>query len=158
MRVQALAGIPTIAIVLWVSALACCADGQTYTLSGYVYEGAPGGQSTPLAEVIVELYCSNDSDAPGVLADSTTTIPERMQETLETGLRELVGEDRIRHVRVELSSAGTSSLDYEIEVDVDGDAAPRREVIRRAISQLLVDACHENHWEIPFPQLTVHTT
>jgi hypothetical protein len=90
------------------------------------------------------------------LPDSTTTIPDRMQETLETGLKDLAGKECIQHVRVELSAAGTSSLDYEIEVDVDGEAAPRRDVIRRAISQLLVKACNENHWEIPFTQLTVH--
>ena len=88
--------------------------------------------------------------------DSTTGIPVLMRQKLESGLRELVGEDLLRHVRVELSAAGTSSLDYEIEVDIAGAAAPRRPVIRRAVSRLLVDACNEHGWEIPFPQLTLH--
>lgn len=88
--------------------------------------------------------------------DSTTGIPVLMRQKLESGLRQLVGEDLLQHVRVELSAAGNSSLDYEIEVDIGGAAASRRPVIRRAVSRLLVEACNEHGWEIPFPQLTVH--
>ena len=91
-------------------------------------------------------------------AESTTTIPECMQKTLELGLQNLIGKDQIRHLRVELCAAGPSSLNYQIELDVEGANAPKREVIRRAISQLLVNASNENHWEIPFPQLTVHSS
>ena len=89
-------------------------------------------------------------------ADSVTTIPDLMQQKLEAGLRELVGAAQLKHVRVHLSEAGASSLDYEIDVDVAGEAAPKRDIIRRAIASLLVEACNEHGWEIPFPQLTVH--
>ena len=88
--------------------------------------------------------------------DSTTSIPALMQQKLEKDLRELVGADLLRHVRVELSNAGASSLDYDIEVDIEGAAAPQRPVIRRAISRLLVEACNEHGWGIPFSQLVLH--
>lgn len=89
-------------------------------------------------------------------AESTKTIPEYMQKALETGLGKLLGKDQIRNIRVELSAAGASSLDYEIEVDLDGAAAAKKSVIRRAVSQLLVESCNQNNWGIPFPQLTLH--
>lgn len=89
-------------------------------------------------------------------ADSATTIPAQMQRKLEAGLGELVGADHLKHVQVDLSEAGSSSLDYEINVDIHGDVAPKREILRRSIGRLLVEACNEHGWEIPFPQLTVH--
>ena len=41
-------------------------------------------------------------------------------------------------------------------IDEPDAAAPKRDVIRRAVSRLLVEACNENGWVIPFPQLTLH--
>jgi len=45
-------------------------------LSGRVYQGDVGDESTPLAGVIVELYCSDDAGFLGSQIDSTTTDAE----------------------------------------------------------------------------------
>lgn len=46
---------------------------QVPRLEGYVYSGMTGDERLPLAGVSVELYCSNDQGAPGVLiADAVT--------------------------------------------------------------------------------------
>lgn len=90
------------------------------------------------------------------LPECTTTIPKAFQERLERGLPDVTGGDGLRRVSVAFSEAGASSLDYAIEVDLDGEAAERLPAIRRAVARLLVEACRENGWEIPFQQIVVH--
>ncbi|MEQ8659310.1 MAG: hypothetical protein RLW62_00685, partial [Gammaproteobacteria bacterium] len=89
-------------------------------------------------------------------AECTTTIPALMQQKVEGGLREAFGSELLRHVRVEFQAAAASSLDYEVELDLAGAAAPELPEIRRAVPALLVEACNENGWTIPFQQVTVH--
>lgn len=52
--------------------------------------------------------------------------------------------------------AGASSLDYIVVAKVSGFAQNKRPNIGRALSQGCLDACNENEWGIPFPQLTIH--
>lgn len=87
---------------------------------------------------------------------ATTEIPVRMQAKLQAGLPAVVGEGHVQKIQVLFSNAGSSSLDFTIWVDVNGAAAARRSLVGPAIQRLLVDACNENGWSIPFPQLTVH--
>ena len=87
---------------------------------------------------------------------STSEIPEKMKAMLEAGLGEVAGAGNVKRVAVEFTEAGASSLDYAIDVDLAADAAPRYPSIVRAISRVLVDACNENNWVIPFQQITLH--
>lgn len=89
-------------------------------------------------------------------AIATTEIPRKLQARVESGLGDVVAPKLIKNVSVEFSGASASSLDYEILVDVDGDAASKQTILRRAISRLAVDACNEHGWVIPFTQITVH--
>ncbi len=90
-------------------------------------------------------------------AESTTTIPEVMQRKLEDALPAFPGGEALKSVRVEFMAAAASSLDYEIELDLGGEAAPELPEIRRAVPRLLVEACNEHGWVIPFQQITVHS-
>lgn len=89
-------------------------------------------------------------------AIATTEVPKAMTAKLEAGLPAVAGKDRIKDIQVLFHAAGASSLDYEIHVDLDGEAAPKQPLIRNAVQSLLVDACNEHGWEIPFTQVTVH--
>jgi hypothetical protein len=89
-------------------------------------------------------------------AASTTDIPAKMKSHLAQGLADVLDTDLVRNVNVEFKEAAASSLDYQVDVDVRGEAAPKHLVLQRSISRLLVDACNENGWEIPFTQVTVH--
>jgi len=60
------------------------------------------------------------------------------------------------NLRVEFSQAGGSSLDIVIISDFKGEMAHLYNRLSRAIQRWCVDACSENNWEIPFPQLTLH--
>jgi len=75
---------------------------------------------------------------------------------LEKGLPEVVNKESIRSISVQFAYAGASSLDYEIEVDLDGSEANLYEKIEYALQRLLVDACNRNDLGIPFTQVTVH--
>lgn len=68
----------TILILAFALGLACSdakADLLQYVLSGRVYEGDVGDESTPLNGVMVQLYGASDSAEQGSLLDSTTTDP-----------------------------------------------------------------------------------
>ncbi len=87
----------------------------------------------------------------------TTEVPENMHAFLMKDLIEFIGDkDLINSLKVEFSSAGASSLDYTILLDLDGSLAARREPINRRIQRTLVDCCNEYGYVIPFTQITVH--
>lgn len=88
--------------------------------------------------------------------DCTYSIPKAMRAKLQSGLMDVLDESELVEVDVEFKAAAASSLDYEVQIDVAGSAAAKYEDVERAAARLLVDACNENEWEIPFQQLTVH--
>ena len=89
-------------------------------------------------------------------AVATTEIPAKMLAKLQAGLSAVAGEGNVCKVHVLFACANSSSLDYAIWVDLKGEAAPRSRHIQGGIQRLLVEACNENGWAIPFPQMTVH--
>lgn len=89
-------------------------------------------------------------------AISTTQVPAIMQRKIETGLLDVVTAEQVINVDVGFTGAGASSLDYSIVVDFEGSAASKYLAINRAIPRLLVDACNEHGWVIPFTQVTLH--
>ena len=57
---------------------------------------------------------------------------------------------------VEFAQAAASSLDVVVIADFKGEMAPLYNRLSRSIQRWCVDACTQNNWEIPFPQLTIH--
>jgi len=89
-------------------------------------------------------------------SQATVEIPAKMKEKLQVELSKLIDPPNVLNVSVAFSSASASSLDYTIAVDLKGDSAHQARDIRLAIPRILVDACNENGWRIPFTQITVH--
>lgn len=89
-------------------------------------------------------------------AEAVDIIPEKLKTHIEAGLNEMLNGKGLRNVDVDLAGTGTSSIDYDIEADIDGKYAHLFEDIEREISRLLVDACNTHDWTIPFPQLVLH--
>ncbi|HLU47813.1 MAG TPA: hypothetical protein VK116_07005, partial [Planctomycetota bacterium] len=87
---------------------------------------------------------------------ATTKIPQKMREYLVRRIPMFVPEEMLVDVRVELREAGPSSLDYEIEIDLGGGAAPHYEQVERGAIGILLDAANENGWKIPFHQIALH--
>nr|VFJ42530.1 MAG: hypothetical protein BECKDK2373C_GA0170839_100166 [Candidatus Kentron sp. DK] len=88
--------------------------------------------------------------------ESVTTIPDILKGHIEKRVAEESYGDRLLNLRVEFQQANTSSLDLVVIADFDGDVADLYNRLRRAIQRWCVEACTENHWEIPFTQLTLH--
>ncbi len=89
-------------------------------------------------------------------AQCTREIPDLMQARLARDLPALVGEGNLASVTVELKTAGPSSLDLVAKVMTKGGAAPYYRRLENVINRILVEACTEHGWDIPFPQVTVH--
>jgi hypothetical protein len=89
-------------------------------------------------------------------AAAVAEIPARLRQTLHDGLSAAVEAGELRHLRVELAAAGSSSLDLRVIAQFAGSAAPRYLQLERLVQALFVAACNENGWVIPFPQLTLH--
>lgn len=89
-------------------------------------------------------------------AEITTTTREMMEAEIERRWRESPWARSLVSVAVEFSTAGPSSLDYFVRVDLDGSQAIEYAAQRRHLASLCVDVCNENGWVIPFPQLTIH--
>ena len=89
-------------------------------------------------------------------AEITTTTREMMEAEIERRWRESEWARSLVSVAVEFTTAGPSSLDYFVRVDLDGSQAIDWPAQRRHLASLCVDVCNENGWIIPFPQLTIH--
>lgn len=83
-------------------------------------------------------------------------VPKALHAAVKHALEAEPDVPRPHHVRVELTSAGTSSLDFIVVAEYDGEAATQYFRLRRRVNQALVRACNEHGLTIPFPQLQVH--
>jgi small-conductance mechanosensitive channel/archaellum component FlaC len=89
-------------------------------------------------------------------AIATTTIPAIIEQKVLHLLIERFGKDAVRSVMVEFSAASPSSLDFRIAATISGEFAPQYYILQRMLQRGAVEACNENNWVIPFPQLTLH--
>ena len=90
--------------------------------------------------------------------ESVTTIPDTLKAHIERRAEDEGYTGQLINLRVEFERANTSSLDLVVIADFDGALADLYNRLRRAIQRWCVEACTENHWEIPFTQLTLHQT
>jgi len=86
----------------------------------------------------------------------TGPIRKWFQEALETGLPKAVSFEGSPSVAVHFAAAGTSSLDYEVHVDLQGKDAGNLKLTEFAIQRLLVECCQKHGLVIPFQQITLH--
>jgi len=89
--------------------------------------------------------------------ESTSSIIEKLEATIKKRAIDEGYEDIVQSIRVEFQQANDSSLDLVVIADFKGSAADIYNRLRRSIQRWCVDACTENNWEIPYPQLTLHS-
>ncbi len=88
--------------------------------------------------------------------ESTSSIPETLQRFIQQHAEQEGYGEQLLNLRVEFAEAGNSSLDIVVIADFKGELGDLYNRLRRAIQRWCVDACTENGWEIPFPQMTLH--
>lgn len=84
-------------------------------------------------------------------------VPDRLRTALRGHFDEAGLGDAVRSILVEFKTAAASSLDYQIYVVLDGEAAQAYFRAQRLIQQACVAACNREGWVIPFTQVTVHS-
>lgn len=89
--------------------------------------------------------------------ESTTNIVKTLEAIINKRAIDEGYEDIIQSIRVEFQHANDSSLDLVVIADFKGSAADIYNRLRRSIQRWSVDACTDNNWEIPYPQLTLHS-
>jgi small-conductance mechanosensitive channel len=85
-----------------------------------------------------------------------TEISQLFKAGLETYIKDKPYFDDIVAVDADFHSAGDSSLNYLVYVELKPEAASHYNRIKRHLQQSCVTVCNEQEWSIPFPQLTVH--
>jgi hypothetical protein len=82
-------------------------------------------------------------------------IPEILRNTIQQRVEQEGYGEQLLNLRVEFAQANSSSLDIVVIADFSGELGDLYNRLRRAIQRWCVDACTENGWEIPFPQMTL---
>ncbi len=88
--------------------------------------------------------------------ESTEAIPQRLHDHIASRIEQEGYSEQLLNLRVEFAQANASSLDLVVIADFKGDQGGLYNRLRRAIQRWCVDACSENDWEIPYPQMTLH--
>ena len=89
-------------------------------------------------------------------AISLDKVPNKLKQSIQYYLESKNLGTKEINTRVDLQSASSSSIDYLIIVNVGTVAAKHYYAIHRYIQQACIQACNEEGWTIPFPQLTIH--
>ena len=121
----------------------------TYTMDDFLSQSAKNlSKSFRIKETIGISYSHQKESTNSIVETLQTTINQR---AIEEGYK-----DSVQNIRVEFEAAADSSLNLVVIADFKGDVADIYNRLRRAIQRWSVDACTENGWDIPYPQLTLH--
>ena len=82
-------------------------------------------------------------------------VPKKMQMVVQRHLEAMELDTDDINTKVEFREAGASSLDYLVIVNINSAAAKHYFRIQRYIQQACVQACNQEGWGIPFPQITI---
>jgi len=88
--------------------------------------------------------------------ESTNVILQTLEKFILEKIEEEDYTKGFKSLVVQFKEAGDSSLNIAIIGSFSGEMAPLYFRLKRAINRWCVDACTQNNWEIPFPQLTIH--
>lgn len=87
---------------------------------------------------------------------STRMVPEKLELFIQNKVEQEGYKKSLLNLRVEFNSADDSALVLVVIADFSGEVAHLYGRLTRAVQRWCVEACTENNWDIPFPQITVH--
>ena len=91
------------------------------------------------------------------IQDATGDVLTKLQSFVQARIDDEGYGETLLNLRVEFENASDSSLDIVVIADFSGQLADIYNRLRRSIQRWCVDACAEHGWEIPFPQLDIHS-
>ncbi|MEM1080787.1 MAG: hypothetical protein AAGH65_04315, partial [Pseudomonadota bacterium] len=89
-------------------------------------------------------------------AEAPNVIIDQMRAGVRTHFESLLDASELINIDIEFLRSGTSSLDYEVEVDVSGRAAHRFEELERELARCVLMLANQHNWVIPYRQVVVH--
>ncbi len=89
---------------------------------------------------------------------ATKEIPEIIRISVLKLFVESYSNELVKSVNVDFSKASSSSLDFQISLDVDGSLASQHDILIRLLQRAAVEASNQNNWLIPYPQLTINNS
>lgn len=90
------------------------------------------------------------------LAQASEDIPRKMETAISKRITKRIGKNNLLNLEVLLTDLGDSALMFSALADIGSDQGQHWEKIKSDIANGVVDACLEEGWEIPFPQLVIH--
>jgi hypothetical protein len=89
--------------------------------------------------------------------EATTTIVDTLRYELEGIIAQTDFSSHSTAVNVEFKNASAASLDFRISASFKGSAAEMHGGIQRWLQKFAVECANKHGWEIPSPQITVHS-
>lgn len=86
-----------------------------------------------------------------------TTIEPQLQAYLQQAITQQDFAASCVHIIAEFASASASSLDFRLVALFKGEAAEHHGRIQRWLQRAALECSNANGWEIPFPQMRLHT-
>lgn len=90
------------------------------------------------------------------LSDAREIIPQIIDEKVRERMKIEMGENALKNVLTRFVALGDSALDFKVLAVMGPGFGADYGVIQKHLNRAVVDACLENNWEIPFPQMVVH--
>jgi len=122
----------------------------TYTMQDFLSLSPKNlSKSFRIKEIIGISYAHQSQSTNEIVKILKTSLNKR---AIEEGYK-----DDFHNINVEFESAADSSLNLVVIADFKGSVADIYMRLRRSIQRWSVDICTENNWDIPFPQMTIHS-
>jgi len=122
----------------------------TYTMQDFLSLSPKNlSKSFRIKEIIGISYAHQSQSTNEIVKILKTSLNKR---AIEEGYK-----DDFHNINVEFESAADSSLNLVVIADFKGSVADIYMRLRRSIQRWSVDTCTENNWDIPFPQMTIHS-
>jgi len=90
------------------------------------------------------------------LADARKVIPDKVNQSVREKITEVIGAEALASVDTRFVSLGDSALLFEVLVDMKAGYGSEWKKLQKYINLAVVEACLDNKWDIPFPQLVIH--
>jgi len=83
-------------------------------------------------------------------------IPDKVNQSVREKISDAINDGALASVDTRFVSLGDSALLFSVLVDMKAGYGGEWKKLQKYINLAVVEACLDNKWDIPFPQLVVH--
>lgn len=90
------------------------------------------------------------------LADARVEIPELINQCVQKHIGEILGDEALLAVDTRFVELGDSALIFTVQADLGPGLGHEWRKMQKYLNHAVVEACLDQKWDIPFPQLVIH--